>query len=77
MPGGALTRSPSPSPSPSLASSASHPHPNPAQVPGGGSCYAFMTRYTDEIKASLPDEEEHLSPPHLTPPHLAPPHPLP
>jgi chaperonin GroEL len=30
-------------------------------VPGGGSCYAYMTRYMDEIKASLPDEEERLA----------------
>jgi len=30
-------------------------------VPGGGSCYAYMTRYAEEIKASLPDEEERLA----------------
>ena len=30
-------------------------------VPGGGSCYAYMTRYVDEIKASLPDDEERLA----------------
>jgi len=30
-------------------------------VPGGGSCYAYMTRYAEEIKASLPDDEERLA----------------
>jgi len=30
-------------------------------VPGGGSCYAYMTRFAEEMKASLPDDEERLA----------------
>jgi len=30
-------------------------------VPGGGSCLAYMTRYADECKATLPNDEERLA----------------
>ena len=65
---------PTPTPTPSLTLT---PTPTPTRyedainalkggiaegmVPGGGSCYAYMMRYIDEIKASLPDDEERLA----------------
>ena len=30
-------------------------------VPGGGACLAYMTKYADELREAIPDEEEQLA----------------